>query len=107
MIPIIPNYSQVDPKRKKVVFALLKYMGYKIANENEITDRAVFAVRMISTSNLLSAVVMQKISDGYTYRQVTKRLPVTLKEVRTIVKRHRNSQKDTVIIIPEIQPNIL
>jgi hypothetical protein len=95
MIPIVPDYTKVDPRRRKALFHLMKYMGYKLETDQDIPDRAVFAVRLIPISYLLSALVIAKIADGYSYRQITKKYPVTMKEVRTIVKRHRNSVKGT------------
>ncbi len=95
MIPIVPDYSKADPRRRRALFHLMKYQGYKVENETDIPDRAVFAVRLIPISYLLSGLVIAKIADGYSYRQITKKFPVTMKEVRTIVKRHRNSVKGT------------
>jgi hypothetical protein len=103
MIPIVPDYSKIDPRKRKAVFHLLKYMGYKVEKEEDIPDRAVFAVRLIPISHLLSALVVAKFADGYSYRQITRRFSVTFKEVRTIMKRHRSSIKGTTLEEPKEQ----
>lgn len=97
MIPIVPNYSEVDPTRKKAVFLLFQYMGVDVKEESEVPDSAVFALRLVPLSHLLSGLIIKKLADGYSYRQVCQSLPVTMREVRTTVKRHRYLKKDTEI----------
>lgn len=97
MIPIIPKYTH-DSKRRYAVFELLKYMGINVKTEADVTDRAMFAFRLIPTSYILSALIVAKLADGYSYKQVTLKLPVSIKEVRTTVKRYRDTHKDTIYV---------
>lgn len=97
MIPIIPKYEH-DSKRRKAVFELLKYMGINVKTEADVTDRAMFACRLIPTSYLMSAIVVARLSDGYSYKQVSLKLPVSLREIRTTVKRYRDTHKDTIYV---------
>lgn len=97
MIPIIPKYEH-DSKRRKAVFEFIKYMGINVKTEADVPDRAIFACRLIPTSFLMSAIVVAKLADGYSYKQVSLRLPVSIKEVRTTVKRYRMTHKDMIYV---------
>lgn len=95
MIPIIPSYD-TESKRKRVVYEFLKYIGVNLKSEDDVPNKALFACRMIPTSYLLSALIVAKLADGYSYKQVSLKLPVSIREVRTTVKRYRNSYKDMI-----------
>lgn len=97
MIPIIPKYNH-DSKRRRAVFEFLRYMGINVKTEEDVTDRAIFACRLIPTSFLLSAIVVAKLADGYSYNQVSLKLPVSIREIRTTVKRYRSTHKDMIYI---------
>lgn len=86
--------------RKKVLYAMLKHMGIMLADERQVTNQMVYSTRFIPVSHLLSGVVVTTLNDGFSYRAVAKRLPVTMRQVRTIVQRNRKyilkkSKKDT------------
>ena len=88
-VPLLPEQENVNIRRKLVVYTLFKYLGFDYKTPADIPNRVVHGLRLIPTSFLLSAVVIAKISDGYSYRQLASKFPVTMKEVRTIVKRDR------------------
>jgi hypothetical protein len=90
MISTIPEYVDKDShRRRKAIFLLLKELGIMLEKEEDVPDRAVFMLRFVPIGMLMSHLICSKVSEGFSYNQITKKYPVTIREVRTNVKRFR------------------
>jgi len=93
----IPKYSNDDDRRRNAVYLFMKFIGVNIGDSpKDVSDQVLFAFRYFPVSYLLSAIVIGKLADGFSYRQLTRKFPITLREVRTVVKRHRMLHKDPI-----------
>ncbi len=98
--PSLPLPLAEIKMRKKVIYAMLKHMGIMLKDEEAVTTQMIYSTRFISLSTMLSGVVVSTLNDGFSYRQTTKRLPVTMRQIRTIANRnrefiHKKTKKDT------------
>ena len=95
----IPKYEDRDCRRRAAVYALFKFIGVSVGDSpDSIPDRVVYAFRYIPVSYIVSALIIARLSEGFSYRQASRKLDVSIKEVRTTVKRHRMSHKDPIYI---------
>lgn len=89
---VLPFTDKEIEERKKVIYIFLSYMGLDLKPES-INLKMVYATRFIPVRLLMSSFIVSKLMDGWSLPQLTRKYPVTARNVRTLRELVKNTRK--------------